>query len=370
MARSALSALVAFASITYVAGASSITSAAAAAVPTFPATPLASLSYAYTDLPYQVFPDPIVRGSQYGYNVCNKTTQGPHSLCQTLVMNNYTDFGMWGSPTPNETISDTEGIEVAYSTNPGWGTRLIPNGAIQGVQWLVAPNYIQVIVFIDQTALNLQPTDTGGELDGFGQDNAGNPMGGFVYTGAFNNNTSLDHTPYWTFFEGSGVVGIKICPADNAQSASYCQHTLDRIGIGYNMPNNAKNGTFEYCDSDNMDIPGVYTSNGQTLSYAQPAESLGAITTVPYVARIPASSNCVTFESASAYSQLLTVSPANPTSTVTSGASTRTQGNNASGSRTGTAGVASSTGSNGAEAVTISLFSTVLGIAFSVAFLA
>src|SRR5712671_1124214 len=46
MARSALSALVAFASITYVAG----QSVTPAAVPTFPATPLASIHYAYTDL--------------------------------------------------------------------------------------------------------------------------------------------------------------------------------------------------------------------------------------------------------------------------------------------------------------------------------
>jgi hypothetical protein len=368
MARSALSALVAFASIRYVAGASSITSAAAAAVPTFPATPLASLSYPYSQLPYQVMPDQIVRGTQYGYNICNSTTRNQQSLCQTMFFNNVTDFGVWGSPNPHETVSDTEGIEVVYSTNPERGSRLIPNGAITGVQWLVAKNYIQVIVHIDQTAVNFQSTDSGGELDGWAQDGAGNPMGGFVYTNAFG--TESQQTPYWTFFEGSGIFGIKICPPNNNQSASYCQHTLDRIGIGYNMPNNAQNGTFEVCQSDNMDIPGVYVSNGQTTSYAQPAESLGPITTVPYTARIPASSSCTPFQSASAYSQLLTVSPANPTATVTSAASTRTGGSNASGSRTGTAAVASSTGSNGAEAVTISLFSTVLGIAFSIAFLA
>jgi len=136
------------------------------------------------------------------------------------------------------------------------------------------------------------------------------------------------------------------------------------------MPNGAKNGTFEYCDSENMDIPGVYTSNGATYSYSQPAESLGPISTLPYTPRIPASSNCVTFASASAFSQLLTVSPTLATPTATSGASTRTGGNNASGARASTASGASPTGSNGAEAVTISLFSTVLGIAFSVAFLA
>ena len=59
---------------------------------------------------------------------------------------------------------------MVYSTNKQWGTRLIPNGAITGLQMLTAPNYRQWIIYIDQTQLNFQASDYGGELDGWAQD--------------------------------------------------------------------------------------------------------------------------------------------------------------------------------------------------------
>jgi hypothetical protein len=53
------------------------------------ATPiLSTLEYAYTALPEQVYPFPVLRGPQSGYNICNSTTQGNASLCQTLIFNN------------------------------------------------------------------------------------------------------------------------------------------------------------------------------------------------------------------------------------------------------------------------------------------
>ena len=61
---------------------------AAAQTLTFPATPLNQLSFPKTtDLPYQIYPDstPYVRGPQSGYNICNSTTEGDTSLCQTMV---------------------------------------------------------------------------------------------------------------------------------------------------------------------------------------------------------------------------------------------------------------------------------------------
>ncbi len=158
------------------------------------------------------------------------------------------------------------------------------------------------------------------------------------------------------------MLGIKICNPTGTNPAGYCQHTLDRIGLTYNMPNQAQNGTFETCDTDPMDIPGVYTSGGQTLSYAQPPESLGPITSIPYTARIPASSNCQTYQSTALYTDFLSLA----TSTSASGSQPT-----GTGTRAGSAGVASPTkGSNGAGALTISLFSSILGVAFSVAFLA
>ena len=157
-------------------------------------------------------------------------------------------------------------------------------------------------------------------------------------------------------FLGDNIIGIKICNPHGTNPAGYCQHTLDRIGLRFNMPNDAKNGTFEVCDSDVMDIPGLYTSGGKTLSYSQPAESLGPITSIPYTPRIPSSSNCQTYQSGQIFTDFASLAPTTTGSSV---------------SRAGSASTTNPTkGSNGAGSVTISLFTSILGIAFSVGFLA
>lgn len=81
-----------------------------------------------------------------------------------------TDFCLWSSPKANETIADTEGETVAYCSKPGHGTRLFPAGALQGVQYMITPAYRQVVGFIDQSMIDLQPDDFGGELDPHGAD--------------------------------------------------------------------------------------------------------------------------------------------------------------------------------------------------------
>lgn len=82
-----------------------------------------------------------------------------------------------------------------------------------------------------------------------------------------------------------------------------------RIGCRYNAPAdyNNINGTFSSCESDNQLYPGVYIEDGQTRTYSQPPESLGAITTLPYEPMIPSSSMCTTYESASLYSAISNV---------------------------------------------------------------
>lgn len=80
------------------------------------------------------------------------------------------DWCVWAPSKPNETIADTEGEEVAWCTKPGHGTRLIPQGAIKGVQFLRSPSYLEVLAYIDQTMLNMQASDYGGELDPHGAD--------------------------------------------------------------------------------------------------------------------------------------------------------------------------------------------------------
>ena len=162
-------------------------------------------------------------------------------------------------------------------------------------------------------------------------------------------------------------MAMKVCNPNGPNPAGYCQHTLDRIGIAYNMPNNAQNGTFEMCDTDAMDIPGEYVVNGQTSSYAQPAESV-SIGTLPFTPRIPASSNCVTYQSSALYTDFKSLAAS---TTAASATATGAGKSTASGSRAGSAATSTSTsGSNGAGALTVSLFSGVLGVAFSIAFVA
>lgn len=91
--------------------------------------------------------------------------------CLFTVSNTLTaDFCLWAPPEANSTIADTEGEEVAWCTKPGRGTRTIPAGALQGVQFMKTPDYVQVVGFIDQTFINMQSDDSGGELDPHGAD--------------------------------------------------------------------------------------------------------------------------------------------------------------------------------------------------------
>ena len=137
--------------------------------------------------PQQVYPNPIVRGTQSGYNRCNSTTQNQDSLCQTILVNNisgafsskflflhetdvFLDFCIWAPGKPNSTIADTEGEEVGWCTKNGYGTRGIVPGTFTGLQVLRTSQYLQIIGFINQGMVNMQPGDFGGELDSGGQD--------------------------------------------------------------------------------------------------------------------------------------------------------------------------------------------------------
>ena len=135
--------------------------------------------------PYKVDTDVgLVRGVQLGYNICNSTTVGPNSLCQTGWLNavdgtsfssaSYTsdpnlmslclvDFCLWAPPTVGA-IGDTERLEVAWCTKSGRGTRLIPDGTLQGVHFVKTPDYVQVTGQGDFTKINVPKGDAGGEV--------------------------------------------------------------------------------------------------------------------------------------------------------------------------------------------------------------
>ncbi|KAL0953105.1 hypothetical protein HGRIS_004376 [Hohenbuehelia grisea] len=351
-------------------------------VATFPATPLASKHFAYpSGIPYQADSEQLIRGTQTGYNICNSTTENQNSLCQTSFVNSIDDFCLWAPIKPNSAIADTEGEEVAWCTKPGRGTRLIPADALKGVEFTRTPDYLQVVGFIDQTKINIADGDFGGELDPHGADLRGNPLGGLMYSNGWSNdNNSFTQVIEWHNFMGGNGFCIKVCDPSKTHAADFCQHTLDRIGCKYNAPNAAQSGVFQSCQGDNQDFPGVYTTNGATVTYSQPPESLGAITSIPYEPRVPASSNCVTYTSSALYAALANVTPAPGVSASSSGsvsasasASGSASGSGSSsrpGTSSGSAAGSSATGnSNDASVIVMSGLVSVMGVIFSAIFL-
>jgi len=334
--------------------------------------PLASKHFTYPNLPYQVTGDQGgIRGPQFGYNLCNSTTEGPNSLCQTSFVNDITDFCMWSSTQPSDTIGESEAREVAWCTKPGHGTRVIPAGAISGVQWLYAKNYVQVVGFIDQTQVSLAADDLGGELDPHGADEQGNPLGGVVFSNGYgttantfdsalkakqNGSSTYTQVIEWIDFIGGGTFCLKMCNPSDPQAAELCQHVYDRIGCTYNAlaDYGSINGTFQVCDSDDMTPPGVYTTNGQTTTWFQGPE--GQPVSAPYTTSIPPSSNCHTYASTDLFAAAATVTPSSGASTAApTGSGVPSSGSSPSGSvaasRSGSAQGASSTGTGGAVAV-------------------
>ncbi|KAF8072318.1 manno protein [Lyophyllum atratum] len=338
---------------------------------TFPPTALADKHFAYpTGIPYMVDTDQgLIRGFQHGYNQCNSTTENQQSLCQTSFVNAADDFCLWAPDHPDSVVANTEGEMVAWCTKPGRGTRLIPAGALQGIQFMKTPDYVQVIGFIDQTKINIQAGDYGGEMDPHGADLRGNPMGGLMYSNAFSGGgNNFQQVIEWHNFMGGNAFCIKACDPAGPNAAHFCEHRLDRIGCAYNAPNNAQNGTFESCKGDNQDFPGVYTTNGAVVTYTQPPEEQGAISTMPYQPKVPASSECQPFTSSVLFSALGQVTGSASASTAApTGTGKPTSGKPAtSGSKTGAPGAANT--SNDAQTVVASGIVTLVGVVFSAMF--
>ncbi|KAG6908598.1 hypothetical protein DXG01_004001 [Tephrocybe rancida] len=272
--------------------------------------PLVDKHFSYPDgMPFKADTDTGARGGQVGFNRCDASTAGQSSLCQTSFLNSADDFCLWAPINPGSVVGNVEGEMVAWCTKPGRGTRVIPAGAIQGVQFTHTPDYVQVVGFIDQSKINIASGDSGGEMDPHGADLRGNPLGGLVYSNAYTSNkNAFKQVIEWHNFMGSNSFCFKACDPSRPNAAKYCQHIYDRIGCEYNAPSHAQPGVFESCKGDNQDFPGVYTdAQGKVQTYTQPPESQGDITSIPYVARVPASSQCVQFASADLFAGSVTV---------------------------------------------------------------
>lgn len=288
--------------------------------------------------------------------IANRVTDRPPT-------NPLSDFCIWAPINPDSVVGDIEGEMVAWCSKPGHGTRLIPAGALTGLQFIKTPDYVQAIGYIDQTLINIKADDWGGEMDPHGADLRGNPMGGLVFSTAFGGEAK--QVVEWHNFIGGHRFCFKACDPAGPNAARYCEHIFDRIGCDYNIPNAAKDGVFESCLGDNQDFPGIYTENGVVMTYTQPAESLGSISTMPYQPKVPASSSCSPFVSSAVYTGLPT-----PTTTSSSAAQTTPAGTKGAPNAPTKAGAAAGTGAaqtadgNGASAMVVSLV-TLMGVVFA-----
>ena len=138
---------------------------------------------------------------QSGTNACG-TTSSQTSLCQTMYMNDADDFCLW-APTNYTTIGDAERDVVAYCTKAGRGTRLIPDGTLQGVHFVRTVDYVQVTGVGNFTNINVDGSDGGGELDPHGADGNGNPIGGLVFGSTFGSNLQYHE---WTKYAISSIL--------------------------------------------------------------------------------------------------------------------------------------------------------------------
>jgi len=258
---------------------------------------------AQTYLP-NTLPDKTEQG-QSGTNQCG-TTSSQTSQCQNAYLNSVDDFCVFGPPEagPNSQIGTIERIAVSYCIKSGYGTRLIPDGAITGAHFVETPDFVQITGVGDLTKINIPAGDSGGELDPHGADGNGNPIGGIVFSSGFG---QLEQLTEWTNFVAVDQFCFRACKP-GANATRYCQHIYDLMGCDWNMPANYAPGIFEKCVGDSGEPMGVYGTS--TFQQGQ--------TATPAAHPAPPSSSCTTFSTitnglAASASASATPTPTTPT---------------------------------------------------------
>ncbi|KAJ9476867.1 Macrophage activating glycoprotein [Pseudozyma hubeiensis] len=288
---------------------------------------------------------------QSGYNTCARNTWNQDSRCQTAYLNSLEDFCLWG-PAEYGTVGERERQGVAYCTTDRHGTRLIPDGTIQGAHFVRTRDYVQVTGVGDFTSILIPEGDDGGEFDPHGADDLGNPIGGILYTTA---NPASNGEPFfiseWTNFMSYNQFCIRACWGERADQQ--CEHIYDVMGCRWNIPANYEPGVFETCDGDIGQLAGIYGSS--TFSQGDPV--------TPSAHPAPSSSQCSTVRTIShgllAVGQSASTSSAAASSTASSASSSAaassmsrvTTGSGAASTGVGS-GTSSGSGSSGSSANT------------------
>ncbi|KAH8926465.1 hypothetical protein BT69DRAFT_1347994 [Atractiella rhizophila] len=210
-------------------------------------------------------PPANTRGTnQYGFNDCFNYPDSSTSKCQTMWINGLDDFCLFGPPV-KEAVGTSEHYQVSYCLKAGHGTRLFPKGTITGASFVRTPDYVQITGTGDFTKINVPKGDEGGELDPYGPDVQGNPIGGLVY-GYGPDGKTVQQFVQWTEFLSDKEFCIRACFTDRL----HCEHIYDEMGCYWNMPATYKTGTFESCKADDAQPMGIYTlSNGVVSTFHQ-----------------------------------------------------------------------------------------------------
>lgn len=136
------------------------------------------------------------------------------SYARLLSLNSVDDFCMFGPPEPgpDSVIGNVEAIAVAYCTKPRNGARLIPDGTIQSAHFVKTDAYVQINGLWDGTKINIPYGDSGGEVDPWGAENLGNPIGGNVTT-----NVTGEDVFYmqWMSFLSYDQYCMRICTSES-----------------------------------------------------------------------------------------------------------------------------------------------------------
>ncbi|KAF5370542.1 hypothetical protein D9757_010127 [Collybiopsis confluens] len=318
---------------------------------------LANAQYSATYLPSNA--PPTTEKGQTGTNKCG-TGSNQTSMCQNAYINSVDDWCLWAPPTPGpgQTIGETEQIEVSWCLKDGYGTRLIPDGAISGAHFVITPDFVQVTGVGDLTRLNIPAgNDGGGELDPHGADGNGNPIGGLVFSSAFG---QLEQIFEWTNFMANDQFCFRACKPGSDMAPTWCQHIYDEMGCEWNMPANYAPGVFEVCQGDSGEPMGVYGAStfhqgDAATPAAHPRPSSSQCTTITSVG------NNVLVTSLPSSSGSSTASVASPTSsgirgsTISSAAGRASASSAASSATSSPTATAASANSNGASSMGVSV---------------
>ncbi|KAJ3512090.1 hypothetical protein NLJ89_g3728 [Agrocybe chaxingu] len=168
------------------------------------------------------------RGEQKGYNICNSTTEGPSSLCQTAFINSLDDFCLWAPAEPGHTVGDIEGEMIAWCTNPDTARASSP-----------------MALSSESSSQSRRTGDAGGEMDPHGADRRGNPMGGLLFTNAWTG--GMIQSVEWHNFNGANIFCLKACDPHGRRAPQMCEHIYDTQGCGFYLVARARAACGDDC---------------------------------------------------------------------------------------------------------------------------